>query len=142
MFPLQKSLSYYFQFGSFECSICSLFYVLDIYIDVFDGRHDCQGNVLDWGKKWRKSIEVNFINSIIRKQPPKCVFIEAIWKSWHRHLSISIVIGISIGIGIAKTVIFAFLFFLDRTFMSYPYLSYGISTTSLHFATYSSTIFY
>ena len=32
-------------------------------------------------------------NSIIRKQQPKGVFIEAIWKSWHRHLSISIVIG-------------------------------------------------
>ena len=32
-------------------------------------------------------------NSIIRKQQPKDVFIEAIWKSWHRHLSISIVIG-------------------------------------------------
>ena len=39
-------------------------------------------------------------NSIIRKQQPKNVFIEAIWKSWHRHLSISIVIGI----GIAKKV--------------------------------------
>ena len=39
-------------------------------------------------------------NSIIRKQQPKGVFIEAIWKSWHRHLSISIVIGI----GIAKKV--------------------------------------
>ena len=34
-------------------------------------------------------------NSIIRKQQPKGVFIEAIWKSWHRHLSISIVIGIA-----------------------------------------------
>ena len=32
-------------------------------------------------------------NSIIRKQQPKDIFIEAIWKSWHRHLSISIVIG-------------------------------------------------
>ena len=39
-------------------------------------------------------------NSITRKQQPKGVFIEAIWKSWHRHLSISIVIGI----GIAKKV--------------------------------------
>ena len=39
-------------------------------------------------------------NSVIRKQQPKGVFIEAIWKSWHRHLSISIVIGI----GIAKKV--------------------------------------
>ena len=37
-------------------------------------------------------------SSIIRKQQPKGVFIEAIWKYWHRHLSISIVIGI----GIAK----------------------------------------
>ena len=35
-------------------------------------------------------------NSIIRKQEPKGVFIEAIWKSWHRHLNISIVIDISI----------------------------------------------
>ena len=39
-------------------------------------------------------------NSVIRKQQPKFVFVEAIWKSWHRHLSISIVIGI----GIAKKV--------------------------------------
>ena len=39
-------------------------------------------------------------NSIIGKQQPKVLFIEAIWKSWHRHLSISIVIGI----GIAKKV--------------------------------------
>ena len=37
-------------------------------------------------------------NSIIRKQQSKGAFIEAIWKSWHRHLSISIVITI----GIAK----------------------------------------
>ena len=39
-------------------------------------------------------------NSIIRKQQPKNVFIEAIWKSWHRHLSISI----AIGNGIAKKI--------------------------------------
>ena len=26
-------------------------YVFDVYIDVFDGRYDCQGNMLDWGKK-------------------------------------------------------------------------------------------
>ena len=32
-------------------------------------------------------------NSIIRKHQLKGVFIEAIWKSWHRHLSISIVIS-------------------------------------------------
>ena len=37
-------------------------------------------------------------NSIVRKQQWKGAFIEAIWKSWHRHLSISIVINI----GIAK----------------------------------------
>ena len=37
-------------------------------------------------------------NSIIRKRQPKGVFFKAIWKSWHRHLSISIVNGI----GIAK----------------------------------------
>ena len=35
-------------------------------------------------------------NSIIRKQQPKSFFIEVIWKSWHRHLSISIAIGIDI----------------------------------------------
>ena len=48
-------------------------------------------------------------NSIIRKQQPKGVFIEAIWKSWHRHLSISI----AIGNGIAKKIFLSweFLFF-------------------------------
>ena len=35
-------------------------------------------------------------NSIITKQQPKAVFIEAVWKSWHRHLSNSIAIGIGI----------------------------------------------
>ena len=39
-------------------------------------------------------------NSIIGKQQPKGLFIEAIWKSWHRHLSISI----AIGNGIAKKI--------------------------------------
>ena len=39
-------------------------------------------------------------NSIIRKQQPKGVFIEAIWKSWHRYLSISI----AIGNGVAKEI--------------------------------------
>ena len=34
-------------------------------------------------------------NSIIRKQQPKRVFIEAFWESWHRHLSISIGNGIA-----------------------------------------------
>ena len=32
-------------------------------------------------------------NSIIRKQQLKVLFIETIWKSWYRHLSISVVIG-------------------------------------------------
>ena len=49
-------------------------------------------------------------NSIIRKQQPKGVFIEAIWKSWHRHLSISIVIGI----GIAKKLFLPSEFFLKK----------------------------
>ena len=33
------------------------------------------------------------LNSIIRKQQPKVLFIEAIWKSWHWYLTISIIIG-------------------------------------------------
>ena len=49
-------------------------------------------------------------NSVIRKQQPKFVFVEAIWKSWHRHLSISIVIGI----GIAKTFAIRIFFFLKK----------------------------
>ena len=39
-------------------------------------------------------------NSIIRKQQPKGVFIETIWKSWHRYLSIRI----AIGNGVAKEI--------------------------------------
>ena len=50
-------------------------------------------------------------NSIIRKQPPKGVFIKAIWKSWHQHLSIIIAIRIGIGIVIAKN-----LFLLSEIF--------------------------
>ena len=49
-------------------------------------------------------------NSIIKEQQPKGVFIEAIWKSWHRHLSISIVIGI----GIAKKLFLPSEFFLKK----------------------------
>ena len=49
-------------------------------------------------------------NSIIRKQQPKSVFIEAIWKSWHRHLSISIVNGI----GITKNLFLPSEFFLKK----------------------------
>ena len=45
-------------------------------------------------------------NSIIRKQQPKDVFIEAIWKSWKD-------------------------FFESRIFMFFLVLSYGISTTLL-----------
>ena len=40
-------------------------YVFDIYIDVFDWRYDCQGNMLDWGKKkCHKSFEGNFMLKI------------------------------------------------------------------------------
>ena len=68
------------------------------------------------------------LNSIIRKQRPKDVFIEAIWKSWHRHLSISI----AIGIGIAKKLFLPSEFFLNnRIFMLFLVLSYGISTNLL-----------
>ena len=49
-------------------------------------------------------------NWIIRKQQLKDVFIEVIWKSWHRHLSISIVIGN----GIAKKIIFAVRIFFKK----------------------------
>ena len=68
-------------------------------------------------------------NSIIRKQQPKSVFIEAVWKSWHRHLGISIVIGN----GIAKKHFCHenCFFFLIRIFMFFPVLSYGISTLLL-----------
>ena len=47
-------------------------------------------------------------NSIIRKQQPKDVFIEAIWKSWHRHLSIVI------GNGIAKKLFLPVEFFFKK----------------------------
>ena len=58
-------------------------------------------------------------NSVIRKQQPKVIFIEAIWKSWHRNLSISTVI--SNGIAEKK----------KRIFMFFLVFSYGISTTLL-----------
>ena len=32
-------------------------YIFDVKRDVFDGRNDCQGNMLDLGKKYHKSIE-------------------------------------------------------------------------------------
>ena len=67
-------------------------------------------------------------SSIIRKQQPKGVSIEAIWKSWHRHSSISI----TISIGNAKNVFVPSEFFLkNRIFMFFLVLSYGISTTLL-----------
>ena len=69
--------------------------------------------------------KLSFI-SIIRKQQPKSVFIEAIWKSWYRDLSISI----AIGNGIVKK---------KQFFLA---LSYGVSTTllQLRFAiSYSSS---
>ena len=64
-------------------------------------------------------------NSIIKKQQPKGFFIEAIWKCWHRHLSISIVI--------VKKIIFAFRIFLkkNKNICFFLVLSYGISTTLL-----------
>ena len=58
-------------------------------------------------------------NSVIRKQQPKVIFIEAIWKSWHRNLSISTII--SNGIAEKK----------KRIFMFFLVFSYGISTTLL-----------
>ena len=54
-------------------------------------------------------------NSIIRKQQSKGVFIETIWKSWHRHLSIRIFTGI----GIAKN-----LFLPSEFFFKIEYLCY------------------
>ena len=53
-------------------------------------------------------------NSNIWKHPPKCVFMDAIWKSRHRHLSISIVIGIVIGIGVTKKLFFPSEIFLKK----------------------------
>ena len=76
-------------------------------------------------------------NSDIRKQPPKGVFIEAIWKSRDGHLGVSITIGISIGINMAKKLFLCseFFFFLvfwkNKIFMFVYMLSYGISTTLL-----------
>ena len=61
------------------------------------------------------------LNSITRKQQPKGVFIEAIWKSCHRHLSISIVIGI----GIAKNIFLPSEFFLKKI----EYLCYFLCLT-------------
>ena len=49
-------------------------------------------------------------NSIVRKQQWKGAFIEAIWKSWHRHLSISIVITIGIAKNYFAIRIFFFFF--------------------------------
>ena len=49
-------------------------------------------------------------NSVNRKQQPKGVFVEAIWKSWLQHLSISIVIRI----GIAKKLFLPSEFFLKK----------------------------
>ena len=57
---MQKSFSYYFQLCSFECSICSLC-VFNVYIDLIDGRHECEGNMRHWGKKSLRSIKGNFM---------------------------------------------------------------------------------
>ena len=73
-------------------------------------------------------------NSIIRKRQPKDVFIEAIWKSWHRHLSISIVISISIA---KKLFLPPEIFFKkSRKFMFFLVLSYGVSTPLLQILLY------
>ena len=65
-------------------------------------------------------------NSIIRKQQPKGVFIEAFWKSWHRHLNISIVTGIGIGIGTAKNLFLpSEIFFKKQNTMFFLVLSYS-----------------
>ena len=64
-------------------------------------------------------------NSIIRKQQPKGVFIEAIWKSWHQHRHWH---------RHCKKIIFAIRIFFkkkSRMFMFFLVLSYGISTTLL-----------
>ena len=58
-------------------------------------------------------------NSITRKQQPNGVSIEAIWKYWHRHVSISIVTGN----GIAKKIIFAIkIFFFFKVEYSFLWL--------------------
>ena len=62
-------------------------------------------------------------NWIIRKQQPKVLFIEAIWKYWHRHLSISIVIAEKIFLPLGF-----FLFKKSKIFMFFLVLSYGISS--------------
>ena len=50
-------------------------------------------------------------NSIIRKQQLKVLFIEAICKSWHRHLRISVVIGN----GVAKKIFLPkYIFFFEK----------------------------
>ena len=60
------------------------------------------------------------------------LFIEAIWKSRHRYLSISIVTGIEFGFGIAKNLFLPPEIFLkNRIFMFFLVLSFGISTTLL-----------
>ena len=78
-------------------------------------------------------------NSFIRKQPPKGVFIEAIRKSWHRHLSISIVIGIGFVSALQKSNL-CFIFFLNGTFLFFPSLSYGhtLRLISLRFSIHPS----
>ena len=78
-------------------------------------------------------------NSINRKQPPKGVFIETIWKSRHRHLSISIVNGIGIDISIAKNSFLLsefflkniiFMFFLVLTSHQYHFVTNTYFSTS------------
>ena len=61
-------------------------------------------------------------NSDIRKQPPKGVFIEAIWKSRDGQLGVSITIGISIGINMAKKLFLCSEFFFFLFFEKIKYL--------------------
>ena len=69
---------------------------------------------------------------IIRKQPPKDVFIEAIWKSRHRHLSISIVLESALASTLQKIWFCPQKpFFENRILMFFLVLSYDISTTLL-----------
>ena len=75
-------------------------------------------------------------NWIIRKQQPKGVFIEAIGKSWHRHLSISIVIGN----GIVKKLFSPLEFILEKK-VKYLYSSLCLVMVSVPLC-YKYLVFY
>ena len=80
-------------------------------------------------------------NSIIRKQQPKVVSIKTIWKSCHRHLSISMVIGN----GIAKKLFLpSKFFFLKKKEVEYLCSFCAQLWYQYHFATntqFSNTYF-